>query len=116
MIIASTRDQTICMLIVTNPETTAHASQNLALFAARLLAGVEINSSATFCPAIISSLLAFESIKNAATPITTFVAAAIQIVARTPKYGSRKNPAAMVPAIAPARLQAYSVVIEFLRD
>ena len=48
-------------------------------------AGVEIDSSSTFCSVTLSSLAAFTSIRNATTPIKTFVAAAIQIVARTPK-------------------------------
>src|SRR5437773_1844042 len=107
------RDHTICMLMVTKPEMTAQVSQNVAPVAVTL-AGVEINSPLTLC-ATLSRLVAFESTRSATTPIRTFVVAAIQIVARTPKVGSRKNPAAIVPAIAPARLHAYNVLIAFFR-
>ena len=42
----------------------------------------------------------------AATPTITFIVAVTLIVVRTPSTGSKTNPAATVPIIAPARLNA----------
>src|SRR5260370_27217359 len=101
------RDQTICMLMVTKPEMIALVNQKC----------LDVRQTSV-CRTLVSlassdgdDKLKFvghlvRSISSATIPIARFAAAAVQSVARTPKNGKRKKPAAIVPAVAPVRLQA----------